>query len=328
MQVGLKAQVMGQDGWAAMKARPEMAEKAAVKVGAQLAGRGEKIVARLDQDGDGKLGLNELAGTRIGKKMTVDRMARMDANGNGMLEASEFNRRKGVAASDAAAAAQAKAAPAETVADGKPGAVEKPAQKPSTEAAIIAQMADYYAAKVSPEDQIKARAEALAQELVKRLDADGSGKLNTEEIAGTRLAEKIGEGFYKLDADRNGGLDLEELFGFLRQELMAQAEKGDWGAAAEGAKTPAGETPVAVDTSAETALEQVKATVEAAEADAAKAAEAAEAKEADYELSAADLVKTAFENALRMIKEGQEARSTYDVVSALYGNVKDILQSA
>ena len=49
--------------------------------------RGERLVARNDQNNDGKLSAAELEGTKLGRRMSVDRFARLDRNDDGMLEA-------------------------------------------------------------------------------------------------------------------------------------------------------------------------------------------------------------------------------------------------
>ena len=56
--------------------------------------RGERLVARNDQNNDGKLSAAELQGTKLGRRMSVDKFARLDRNDDGMLEASELNRKK------------------------------------------------------------------------------------------------------------------------------------------------------------------------------------------------------------------------------------------
>lgn len=331
MNIGMTNQQGGMGRWMSAASQP--------RTDTGPMSRGERIVGRLDQNGDGKLALNELAESKIGQKLTVARMAKMDANGDGMLEASEFGSRRSGEAADATTA------PISDTDAAVPAAVPS-----ETENAVIAQMADYYTAPVRVLDpEVDAKAEALAKEIIKRLDADGSGKLNSEEIAGTRLAEKIGEGFYNLDADKSGGLDIDELFGFLYDEIMtlaeerglmpgeAEAPEADALAGAAGAE--AAETVAASGDEAVVELvEEAASAVVVDEADAAEDTDVAEAVEestatattapSDFELSAEDLIKTAFENALKMIQEGQENRSTYDVVSALYGNVKGIFDAA
>ena len=327
MNIGLNAQNGGSGRWMSGLSQPRNE--------GQSQSRGEKIVERLDKDGDGKLALNELAESKIGQRLTLQRMARMDANGDGMLEASEFNRTGGAEG-----------------AEGKVAAAAAPAAEPATraapemmEAVFTSNMADYLTEKVSTVS-VEERAESLAKEIIKRLDADGSGRLNTEEIAGTRLAEKIGEGFYNLDADKSGGLDLDELFGFLRDQIMTLAEErglipAEGDDAVEGlAEASLGEAADAIEAvgvveeTSDAAVQLVEEAVEAAQAEAAEAAaeaaaaEAAEEAGSDFEMTAEDLVKTAFENALKMIQEGQENRSTFDVVSALYGNIQSIFDAA
>ncbi|MCG6901133.1 MAG: hypothetical protein LJE68_00490, partial [Rhodobacter sp.] len=53
--------------------------------------RGERLVARHDQNDDGKLGIDELADTRLGRRMSVARFARIDTDGDAMLSAAELD---------------------------------------------------------------------------------------------------------------------------------------------------------------------------------------------------------------------------------------------
>ena len=222
--------------------------------------------------------------------------------------------------------------------------------------AMTTKMADYFTEKVSAPPTIEEQSLDVAKEIIRRLDADMNGSLNSEEIAGTRLAEKIAEGFYGLDGDKTGTLDVDELYGFILEELKNQTvaetvpdeASGD---TAEAAETPAeapveapneapAEAPEAVvaDPEMAPAEEAVEAAapVETAETPEAAPAEAAAApidvmETVDYyvspAMSAEERIIAAFEAALRTIQEGQEARSTYDVVSALYGDVQGIIGS-
>lgn len=66
---------------------PWMAQGAA----GQQPSRGARVVGKLDQDGDGKLGLNELKDTRFGSRLSVDRFAQLDTNQDGALDAAEID---------------------------------------------------------------------------------------------------------------------------------------------------------------------------------------------------------------------------------------------
>lgn len=185
---------------------------------------------------------------------------------------------------------------------------------------VTAQMADYLT------EQVPAAmpGEDLVNEVIARLDADGSGALNSEEIAGTRLAEKIAAGFYDLDGDRSGTLDTAELGAFIRAEVLGLADPA----------APPAEDPAAAVAAAAAATGPAETTDPAEVAEASEAAEAVETATADP-VAAPDSVPdstpdpqqamiAAFETALQMIEDGQETRSTYDVVSALYGQAKSI----
>lgn len=196
---------------------------------------------------------------------------------------------------------------------------------------VTAQMADYLTEQVPS----ALPGEELVNEVLSRLDADGSGALNSEEIAGTRLAEKIGAAFYDLDGDRSGTLDAAELGAFIRAEVLGLADPVA-AVAEEAAEEDVAATDPAAETVAETGAETVAATGTAAAEEAGEVVEAA-ATDGTAETAATDTGATgdiapdpaqamlsAFETALQMIQDGQEARSTYDVVSALYGEAKDI----
>jgi len=90
------------------------------------------------------------------------------------------------------------------------------------EQALIAKFADLLAEKLPPPDP----GADIAKALLARLDADDSGALNSEEIAGTRLAQAIGSDFYELDSDRNGALDKAELSAFITDQYLGSAQEG------------------------------------------------------------------------------------------------------
>lgn len=274
-------------------ARPAFPAQDSAARDAAAQSRGERLVGRLDRDKDGKLGLSEIADSRLGRSMSVERYTRLDTNSDGALDAAELDARRG-------------------------WAWGRMMREEMMQNVVTAQMADYLTEQV-PE---AVPGEDLVNEVIARLDGDGSGALNSEEIAGTRLAEKIGAGFYDLDGDRSGTLDTAELGAFIRAEVLGLAD------------------PVVPP--AEEAVEEVAATDPAEEtvipetADAVEVAETAEPA-ATEETAATDPVAapdtapdpeqamlSALETALQMIQDGQETRSTYDVVSALYGQAKDI----
>ncbi|WP_341365625.1 hypothetical protein [Yoonia sp. BS5-3] len=49
------------------------------------------------------------------------------------------------------------------------------------------------------------------EDLVKKLDADGSGSLSASEIEDTKLGQRIGDGFGDIDTDGDGLLSIAEL---------------------------------------------------------------------------------------------------------------------
>jgi len=112
-------------------------------------GRGERLVARHDQNNDGKLSTSELQDTRLGKKISIDRFAQLDKNGDGQLEAGELNRK---------------------------GKDHGPS---TTERALVAKFADLLAAPAKPPEPANL-GEDIAKALLTRLDKDDSGGLNSE----------------------------------------------------------------------------------------------------------------------------------------------------
>lgn len=270
-------------------ARPFVPPPATLPREADGPSRGERLVGRLDRDKDGKIGLSEIADSKLGRKMTVDRFARLDANSDGALDAAELDARRG-------------------------RAWGKAMREEMVQNVVTAQMADYLTEKV-PE---ALPGDDLVKAVIARLDGDGSGALNSEEIAGTRLAEKIGAGFYDLDGDKSGTLDMAELGAFIRAEVLGLADPVA-APAEEAVEEVAAADPVETTETEEVAeAAEVPETVEAAEtADTAAAPEAGT-------LDPQQAMISAFETALQMIEDGQETRSTYDVVRALYGTAKDI----
>ena len=276
---------IGQQTPGAGYARPFVPPPATLSRETDAQSRGERLVGRLDRDKDGKIGLSEIAESKLGSKMTVERFARLDANSDGALDAAELDARRG-------------------------RGWGKAMREEMMQNVVTAQMADYLTEKV-PE---ALPGDDLVKAVIARLDGDGSGALNSEEIAGTRLAEKIGAGFYDLDGDKSGTLDMAELGAYIRAEVLGLADPV--AAPAEEAV----EEVAAVDPAEATEVAEVAEAPEAAEAAAPETVAAPEAGTLDPQQA----MISAFETALQMIKDGQEARSTYDVVSALYGTAKDI----
>jgi hypothetical protein len=155
----------------------------------EAATKGQRIVARNDKDDDGMLSVSELKDTKLGRRMSVERFGSIDTNGDEKLDASEL---------DAAKRARHGSAMKESV--------------------LNAQLADHLTEKVEIDKQPD-----VATLVMQRLDGDDSGGLNSEEIAGTRLAEIIGSEFYQIDADKNGALDKAELGGFIANYLTGSS---------------------------------------------------------------------------------------------------------
>lgn len=209
-------------------------------------------------------------------------------------------------------------------------AVERPGRERMAESVMVAKFADFLAEKASETSEQS----DIAKALLNRLDGDDSGGLNSEEIAGTRLAEHIGDGFYELDGDKNGALDEAELTNFILSHFLGEEEAPGDGDAAEGAEAPDGVAAVedlddapdagliddgvqAVEESADTGNVDETAPVE-------ETGEAA-APEPSASVTYAESIRSAFEAALAVLQNGTDTRSSYDVVSALYGDVQDIL---
>ncbi len=298
--------------------RPSDSAKAMLKDMAEAApSRGERVVARLDRDGDGAIGLGELQDTKLGRRMKVDHFARLDGNGDGALDAAEIDAGRG---------------------RGHKYGHYNHAQGPAMmESVVRANYADFLAQRMPAEDD---GPRDVAARVIDRLDGDGSGALNSEEIAGTRLAGMIGDGFHALDADKNGALDEGELTGFVTEHLLgapAEAPEAAEDAETEGLADPvaAGEgvaAPEAADgiapltASADDAVTDAAPDVtDGAEATgaawAAAAAPAASGSAADQ----AQRIASAFETALEILRAGPGGSEPYDVVQALYGDVKTIL---
>lgn len=250
--------------------------------GGEPPSRGERLVARLDGDADGAISLAELAGSRLGRRTSVDRFARMDANGDSRLDAGEL---------DAARRGHRGAAMQEN--------------------AMRQRFANYLAARVDEPD----RGTDVAGRVLERLDSDDSGGLNSEEIAGTRLADLIGGDFYAIDGDRNGALDRSELAGFLTVHVLGAGDQAlpvaDAGAPLDDAPEPG---------AVEDAVLDVGETVAAAGSPPVTSTRQATGG-SDYTRD----ISNAFDAALKILQDDAAGGQAYNVVQALYSDVKTIL---
>ena len=289
MQVGSSEHGMGHH---AMKVRAAILHKSAT---ADVPSRAERMVARHDADGDGKLSVSEMRDTKLGSKMSVDRFAKLDKNGDGMLEAGELKIGRG---------------------KGHAHAYGHMKQAAGAESAVRAAMADYLVSKTD-----EGAASDVAGRVMDRLDMDKNGGLNSEEIAGTRLAEMIGGEFYQLDGDKSGTLDKVELADFITRTLLGGAPP-----AVDDEQTPDEIAPVA-DASGDAApVEQEESAAMPGLTDASAAAE----RDTSFGSGAADYanqVNAAFETALEMLRTANSAPG-YNSVNKLYGEVKSILEPA
>lgn len=257
--------------------------------------RGERLVARHDQDNDGKLSPSELKDTRIGRRMSVDRFARLDKNDDGMLAAGELGGKKARR-------------------DDGPSLMER---------VMVARFADHMAEKV----ELETNGADIADAIMARLDGDESGGLNSEEIAGTRLAEKIGDGFYDLDGDKNGALDKAELNAFITNEYLGRSKGGmaadmpasDHGG--DGDDADAGDVAVAKTVETEDVAAADDPVAEANEVQQATSTGSAGASQVAY----VDQIRASFEAALEVLQNGSDQRSAYDVVRTLYEEVNGVL---
>ena len=233
------------------------------------------------------LSVSELSDTKLGRRMSVERFANIDANGDEKLDASEL---------DAAKRA-------------RHGSAAK-------ESALNAQLADHLTEKIEIEKQPD-----VATLVMQRLDGDESGGLNSEEIAGTRLAEIIGGEFYQIDADKNGTLDKAELGGLIANYLtgnsaVAAGEPETDNDVAEITETT--ETADAADV-AEDTTSDIESTIVAPNTDAIP--QGADAPEPDDSAppaissaaAYANNIRMAFEAALKILQDGPQQNPYMDV---------------
>ena len=193
-------------------------------------------------------------------------------------------------------------------------------QGASSESVVLAKIADALAAKAEPEPA--PAGETLAKMLIERLDGDGSGALNSEEIAGTRLAEKIGDKFYGLDGDKSGTLDVAELRAFIEEAVLGLAEPADEAEDADDVEVDdddAAASVVSAATSASASVaEELTELDDVGESDAVVTAAASSFVVDNEKLNG-------FEAALKLLEDSAENRQTYDVISTFYERVKAIL---
>ncbi|MDJ0820305.1 MAG: hypothetical protein QNJ09_00675 [Paracoccaceae bacterium] len=262
-------------------------------------------MARNDQNNDGKLSTAELQGIKLGRRMSVDKFARLDRDDDGMLEASELSRKKA-------------------------RRIDVPSLM---EQVVAARFADYLAANSEP--QVKPDASKVAEAVIARLDGDGSAGLNSEEIAGTRLAERLGSGFYELDGDKNGALDKHELTSFISKAYLGEAEAhsqavpvvANEDSKLEDVKPTASDVvnPDVFWVSTE-ATEPVDPTIQTEPVEAAEAQSSSVAvSEPSSSVAYVDQIRASFEAALEVLKSGADQRSAYDVVRTLYAEVSGII---
>lgn len=277
--------------------------------------KGERLVARMDADNDNKLSISELRDTKMGRRMSVDRFAKLDANSDGMLEAKEFDAARQARLEAAEARRESEARQERAARAAREAPRENMQSSAATESAVRANMAEYLMEKVD-DGSID-----VAERVLEGLDADKSGGLNSEEIAGTRLAELVGDGFYKLDEDKNGALDKKELAGFIAESLMEKAGTKPGSDAVSGIVGSVETEEVAeAEEAVVEAVEEAAAEDEAAEASTFAAASGSGVSE--Y----ASRVQKAFENALEMLKDSGSEQS-FNAVSALYKDVQNIFET-
>lgn len=289
---------VGAGDYSAIKAMRAIMQEASVE--ASKPSRGERIVAKFDSDGDGAISTNELAGTKLGKRMSVDKFERLDKDDSGTIDASEFD-----------------------------AARKKRRGGGATESAVTQQFADFMAAKIAearpPQDDVATR-------IIAKLDADANGALNSEEIAGTRLYEAIGDKFFDFDADASGTLDKAELSEFIVNYLTDSGEDD----AAVVSASDGGDVAVTTASTAAEVVDSVAAVAEADDIDDAEAAEsdddAVEASEAaainaaatSGEVSQLEIITAAFEAALEILRNGN-TDTTVSPVEALYQNAQSAI---
>lgn len=268
--------------------------------------RGERLVARLDQDRDGALSPSELKDTKFGNRMSIDKFARLDANSDGMLEAGELDAMK------------------------KHGRKHENHTGPGMMESIVrAQYADYLAEKTDADDGMA----DVAARVIEKLDGDQSGGLNSEEIAGTRLAKLIAGDFYQIDADKNGALSRTELSGFIADHLLGQssetipdpADDGEVGLAILPGEAETEGTPETDASGPQLATSEVDGTPSATDPSPITQFNSVDAASSSAARTAS--IATAFEAALEILKNGSGTDNPYDVVQTLYGDVQKILAS-
>jgi hypothetical protein len=183
------------------------------------------------------------------------------------------------------------------------------------ESVVTAKYADFLTEQVKPQ----VNTPDVATLVLEKLDGDQSGGLNSEEIAGTRLAEIIGGDFYQIDADKDGALNKAELAGFVTEHLLGSAQ-GNVQDASEAIGPDTEET--AENSGADDAgiggIPADDTSTEEVVASPSETADIAAPVIASDEPSAAAIqaqnVATAFETALEILKSGTSGENPYDVV--------------
>lgn len=254
----------------------------------------DRHASEIDRGNDGKLSATKLQDARPGQRTSVESINRMGLDALGKLEVAA------VARSD----------------------TQKDATPSMVESLTIANFADYLAERVDPAKQ----AEDIANGVISRLDRDGSEGLNSEEIAGSRLAEDIGAGFYEVDADKNGTLDTAELSDFIAREYL-RGQQVEATPAQSESSFDVGEdeslSAVAMD-AAQVDMSETEAASEAAIIDEVDQNSEIVSSPFTPEKSYEDQILASLEAALEMLREGSDQRPTLDVVQNLYSEVKDI----
>ena len=150
---------------------------------------GERMVAKLDKNGDGGISANELAGSKRGRRMSVEKFDKIDVDNNSQLSAKEIN----------------------TYADNRRG------NRPSFGDRVVNRFDKDNDGGVSIEELAKSRVgRRMSAEKFTSIDTDSDSKLAAAELNAHREAKtarpSIGEAVVaKLDNDGDGGISIEEL---------------------------------------------------------------------------------------------------------------------
>lgn len=180
----------------------------------------------------------------------------------------------------------------------------------------------------------------MVSTLISPLDRDGSMSLSSEEIAGTRLGQMIGDGFASIDTDSNGSLNSDELLAFIGSHLTESVQQ-DSGAAqqsepsgdldpsagiAEDSAMVSAEDPTYAPPLADPAEGAAPDSPDAGPVDGLAPHEET-ATETSIEGRYDDSVRMAFETALEVLNSGSPSTSALEVVSSIYGEVQGMLDN-